>query len=416
MKLSFIKKFSIRMPKHFDSSIHLSILGLLVFGSIMIASTMVGESNETVEVVIIAIVKQCVFVAASYFLMTFVARNFTKCLSKNVRLSNNQKKNAVLKHRYRTAFKLIGIAIIAMLILTLFDKGSRGSNAWIYIGRISLQPSEFAKVYLIVLMGLVVNDYGNLNISAAKMFREPIIFFIIIMIIIGMQPDFGTALVILAISSILLLIPSTPKLDKTKKVIVCLIILAFACLFIFSTDFGLRLLNGFSKELGYKLSRFTSANDPFKQIYNGGYNLVYSIYAIANGGLKGLGLGNSGQKFGYLPEAQTDFILSITIEELGIFGFGFIVLCYVVIIYKLVYFAMKTKSEGFKMILIGCVLYLSLHFALNVGVSGLIPLTGVPLLFISSGGSSLLSIMTLLGICQSIIALTKGQMDKLNEN
>lgn len=415
--MSLLRKFNIRMPKHFDQSIHLSILGLLVFGSIMISSTMVGESNETVNVVIMAIAKQVVFVVISYFCMTFVARNFTKCLSRNVRLSNDAKKNKTLKHWYRRVFKCIGFAIIGMLIWTLFDKGSRGSNAWIYIGPISLQPSEFAKVYLIVLMGLVVNDYGNLNISAAKIFREPIAFFLAVMVIVGLQPDFGTALVILAIASILLLIPSTPKLDKIKKIIVFLIFLGFVCLILFSTDFGLNLLSSFSKELGYKLSRFTSANDPFDQIYKGGYNLVYSIYAIANGGLKGLGLGNSGQKFGYLPEAQTDFILSITIEELGIFGFGFILLCYAVILYKLIYFAMKTKSEGFKMILIGCVLYLSLHFILNVGgVSGLIPLTGVPLLFISSGGSSLLSIMILIGVCQSIIALTKGQMDKLNEN
>ena len=107
----------------------------------------------------------------------------------------------------------------------------------------------------------------------------------------------------------------------------------------------------------------------------------------------------------YLPEATTDYILPIIVEELGIFGFLFIVLLYGVILYRLFYYAFKAKSEGYKVILIGTAMYLSVHFLLNVGgVSGLIPLTGVPLLFISSGSSSLLSVCIAIGISQAVIS------------
>lgn len=414
--MSKMKKFSLRMPKNYDRGIHLCIILLLVFGSIMIASTSVGDvSSEDRNVVIKTIVKQVIFVFSSYCIMTFIARNFVKLLSREVRLKEDAKENRKAKNVCRALFRLIGFAIIGMLVFTvLFGSRVNGSKAWINLGFMSLQPSEFAKTYMIVLLGLVVNDYGHRKLKFFQFMSEPLAFFVICAFIIILQPDLGTLLVFTGITMFCVLIPSNPCMASVKKMIVILIVVALMGLLFISTEFGMSILEKF--DLGYKFHRFTSAADPFKDIYNTGYNLVYSLYAIANGGITGLGFGNSEQKFGYLPEAGTDFIFSVTMEETGIFGLLLISGCYLYILYKLFSYAMKTRSEGYKIILVGCAVYLCLHFIFNVGgVSALIPLTGVPLLFISSGGSSLLSIMCLMGVCQSVIALTKGQMATIHD-
>lgn len=405
-------KLSLRMPKYYDKAIHACMLVLLIFGSIMIVSTSVGESSENISIVFKTIIKQCIFVCLSYGIMTYMARNFVKFLSKDVRVSKDPTKNKNMKNAYRKIFNLACFVVLGALFVTLLMPATKGSKAWIPLGFMTIQPSEFAKMAIILLLGITVNDYGSQEVKFVEYMRNPLVFFLASALVIILQPDLGTLIIFTVVTSAILLIPSNKALDKLKYLIYfCYGMVAVAFLFI-STDFGMRILENF--DLGYKLGRIVNAADPFKDIFGDGYNLVYSLYAIATGGLSGKGLGGSKQKFGYLPEAQTDFIFSVTIEELGIFGLGIIVVCYFVIIYRLCYYAMKTRSEGFKMILIGCVLYLACHFILNIGgVSALIPLTGVPLLFISSGGSSLLSIMTLFGVCQSIIALTRIQMARI---
>ncbi|NLY63277.1 MAG: FtsW/RodA/SpoVE family cell cycle protein, partial [Erysipelothrix sp.] len=140
----------------------------------------------------------------------------------------------------------------------------------------------------------------------------------------------------------------------------------------------------------------------------GGYQLSGSLIAFSRGGLFGTGLGQSVQKYGYLPEVRTDFILPLIAEELGFFGITILLLAYGLLMYRILHYAMRVKSEKDKMILMGTVFYLFIHVLLNVGgVSGSIPLTGVPLLLISSGGSSTMSIMLMIGISQSIIARHK---------
>ena len=123
-----------------------------------------------------------------------------------------------------------------------------------------------------------------------------------------------------------------------------------------------------------------------------------------------MGFTHSTQKFGYLTQASSDYIFAITSEELGIIGLFIIVLGYGIVIYRLVYYALRTRSEGYKIILMGTAFYILLHFILNIGgVTGLIPLTGVPLLFISSGGSSLMSVMSAIGIAQAVISRIRRQ-------
>ena len=153
--------------------------------------------------------------------------------------------------------------------------------------------------------------------------------------------------------------------------------------------------------------------NPFIDQYGSGYQLVNGLVSFATGGWFGLGYGNSVRKYTRFPAANTDFILAIVVEELGIIGFLLIYIPYMVIIIRLFMYALKMKSERGKIILIGVAMYIVIHSLFNIGgVTGLIPLTGVPLLMISSGGSSTLSTMCAIGIAQAVIMrFNKGEIE-----
>ena len=154
----------------------------------------------------------------------------------------------------------------------------------------------------------------------------------------------------------------------------------------------------------YQKNRILSAVNPFTDLYNTGYQLVNGLVSFASGGWKGLGFGNSVRKYTDFPAANTDFILAIVVEETGLIGFGLIFIPYMIIIIQLFRYAMKMESERGRIILVGTAMYLMVHCLFNIGgVTGMIPLTGVPLLMISSGGSSTLSFMLSIGLAQAVI-------------
>ena len=155
----------------------------------------------------------------------------------------------------------------------------------------------------------------------------------------------------------------------------------------------------------YQINRFLSAVNPFIDQYDTGYQLINGLVAFATGGWFGLGYGNSVRKYTRFPAANTDFILAIIVEELGFVGFMAMFIPYCIIIFRLIRYAQKTNSEKAKIVLIGVASYIAIHIFFNVGgVTGLIPLTGVPLLMISAGGSSALATLVAIGIAQAVIA------------
>ena len=133
--------------------------------------------------------------------------------------------------------------------------------------------------------------------------------------------------------------------------------------------------------------------------------MANALIAITNGGIFGTGLGNSIQKYGYVPEVHNDFITSVIFEELGLFGLALIMVPYAIIVFKLISYASKSKDPKTTIILLGIAAYFFLHLFINLGgVSGLIPMTGVPLLLVSSGGSSTLAAFIAIGIAQALIS------------
>lgn len=383
--------FALTMPKMFDRVIHFAVLVLILFGTVMILSTNAAQPLSTLGKVF---AKQMAFIVASYILLTFFANNFT------------------MRRAYKFS-KIAGFCLIGALLATLLTSGTYGSRAWIRIPLpgmdMTIQPSEFSKTFMVVLVAVYVEISRGKNYDFWTIVKIPFLFFIAIVGIVFFQNDTGTAIVLTLMVAIATLIPSHKNLRVYQKFMKIAITTGAVVALVFASKAGLAM----AKELSlpeHFFARFQNAIDPFEQPFGDGYQLINGLYGFARGGVTGVGLGESIQKYGFLTQSDNDFILSIVVEETGIFGLSIILIGYCLIIQRLFYYALRSPVEAYKIILIGTAMYIFVHFALNVGgVSGLIPLTGVPLLFISSGGSSLMSIAIAIGISQSVIARIRRQ-------
>ena len=374
-----------------------AVLILILFGTLMIVSTNVGNTTKDPYIIPKVWQSSCFFIIVSYVLMTFFANNFTM-------------------KRAQKLFPVFGIGIIIALFSTQLFEGVLGSKAWIRIpipglGEMTIQPSEFAKVYMVVVMAVFVElTARRRKFKFWTIVRIPVYFFMVIVAAILLQKDLGTLFVLVLLCAICFLIPSHISLHKQQRwVRLGLIIGCISIVFIMSEPV-IDFLNGIGP-LQHVAVRIENALNPFTDPHNNGYQLINGLYGFARSGFTGVGLGNSIQKYGYLTQSDNDFILSIIVEELGIFGLMVVVLGYVVILQRLFLLCLSHgRVRAIRSVLVGTAMYIFIHFALNVGgVSGLIPLTGVPLLFISSGGSSLMSIMTAIGISQSVISRIRRQ-------
>ena len=253
-----------------------------------------------------------------------------------------------------------------------------GSRSWFKIMGIGLQPSEFMKLALII--------FTSKCLSINKRIVPVIIVSLLSFILILLEPDLGTGLIILVTVMGLLFI-----FGLNIKFFVRLFIL------------GILGLSGLIIVAPYRLKRITSFIDPFSDPLGTGFQAVQSFFAIGPGGLFGLGLFNSIQKQFYLPEPQTDFIFSIICEEFGIFGCLLVVSLFLFIIYRIIIISLKSNDLFAKYVSFGIVFQLSIQIILNLGVvTGLLPVTGVTLPFLSYGGSSLLITMISMGIVLNI--------------
>jgi cell division protein FtsW len=276
--------------------------------------------------------------------------------------------------------------------LFLFGKVTNNALSWFELGARSLQPSEFAKLSVIIYLSAVYakkQDYIN---QFNKGVVPPLVYLILVCMLVAIQPDFGTAAIIFAIAATIIISSGMNLRNITK-----LILFGLA----FLTPFVIFLQGEIFSET--RMGRFTAYSNPFTDEQNTGYHLANSYYAIGSGGLKGLGLGESVQKLGYLPEPHTDFIIAVISEELGIFGVGFVLLSLGFIVLKGIHIALKCKDPFGSLLAIGISSMIGIQSFVNLGgASGVIPLTGVPLPFVSYGGSSLLQLAIATGILVNV--------------
>lgn len=377
------KKFSL-FPAYCDKLLIVSVFLLVIYSSIMVASAAMGEGAGDTGVVTRTLQRQALFTFIGIFFMAFAVRSdLLSVLNK------------------RAFVGLYYIVVILLLVCRLFDS-TYGAYAWIRIGKLSLQPSEFAKVFMLLYAGKIFkNDDPLNNLKNAKDFIiKTLILFVIILVI---QKDFGSASVLFGMCFIMLLIIPYKELNKIRKGMLALIFFLLVAIVVMMLPITNSFLEKYASN--YQVGRFLAANNPFKYKYDAGYHLIMGLVSFATGGLFGVGYGQSIHKYMNFPNPTTDFILPIIVEEMGIiWGFLPIMILYAIIFFKLIRYSYKANTISSKVVITGTFAYLFIHFVLNIGgVSGLIPLTGVPLLFVSSGGSSLVASLIAIGLSEAEI-------------
>ncbi len=301
---------------------------------------------------------------------------------------------------YKNLMPIIYVIVFAMnLFLILKGVTTRGANNWIDLKVIKIQPSELAKPTLILTMSLLFEKYYR-KLRDVREKHDLIIwqiigFALIFPILVFLQKDLGTAIILFGIFLVLFLFSPISNKEKLKSSLISIVIL------------GILLIVRMSIS-GYILSdtqesRLKNFFNPCSKYEGTGYQVCNAFIAINNGGLTGVGLGKSTQKYSYIPEPHTDMVFAIIAEENGVIICSFIFLAYLVIIYRILKLSMKTKSLKNRYICLGAATYIFLHILINLGgLFGIIPLTGVPLPFLSYGGSFTLSLITTLAVIQKI--------------
>ena len=384
------RRFVLRMPKRADRGIFISMLILAVFGLLMIASSSMGLTVGRPGRLTLIVIKQIVFLGGGYYFMAVLANNFRLSFLKS------------------GTFPLWAIGIGAALLFCLLFPAAGGARAWIRVPisgvDISIQPSEFAKVMVILVVAAYRGDVKKTFDEQADIIKRPLIFILsYIGIVLILQSDMGSAVVIALIAIICAMIPQHPQLRIYQNLLRFFVLLGGGLVLYILSPWGETIIKRLPLK-AYQINRFLSAFNPFVDMYDTGFQLINGLVSFATGGWLGLGFGNSVRKYTQFPAANTDFILAIVVEELGLVGFLIIFIPYMIIIVQLFRYAMKIKSEQARIILVGTAMYLVVHCLFNIGgVTGMIPLTGVPLLMISSGGSSTLAFMIAIGISQAVI-------------
>ena len=304
------------------------------------------------------------------------------------------------------SFLMNGYLVIAFLLFVpLFMPSINGARSWIRIGAFSFQPSTLAQLFIIMYMAYILETRKVklrqicTSSELLKMFGIPLG----LVTIIALQNDTGMILITLSVMGIMTLC-SNMHSQNIKKILSLTIVAGVVVLMLFMLKSSL-----FSSGTSYRTNRLKVFLNPFSEDLAAAADQVINSYvAFGNGGLFGRGLGNSIQKLGYLPEAHTDFILAIIAEELGFIGVLFVVTLLLIIIGKVIFSGTKSRNTFSAMYSLGFASLLVVQGVVNIGgVTASIPMTGVPLPFISNGGSSILVLSIGLGIATNILAHVK---------
>lgn len=307
--------------------------------------------------------------------------------------------------RYKKIMPVVCIIITALLLfLVVSGVETSGAKSWIYIGSFGLQPSEFAKLAIILFAGFYYrSNLRYLNTYLASLI--PVAVGVIFTFLTFLQPDGGTGIIIFLITMLMFYASPVKKEIKIKTT-------AYGALFVVIVALVL-MISGKNPFSSTQQSRFNFLKPCTRYEESTGYQVCNGYIAINSGKLISISPGNSNQKYLYLPEAFTDFIFPIIVEEFGLIIGILIILIYMIMIYRILIIARKSVNVGNALICYGVACYIGLHVIINlVGVLGLLPLTGVPLPFLSYGGSFALTLAIALSIVQRISIENYNYMQK----
>lgn len=374
--------------KHLDQYIFIPYVILSIFGTLMVYSSSsyvaIGQDKNPEYYFL----RQAVFVCIGLFISMFIF---------SIKYSH-------LKYKKLIKYTII-FTVLLLAYLLVFGKEINGAKGWLDIGPVGVQPAEFAKISVIWYFAYIFSRRQQQIIRDFwSSMKQPAFLFAVILLLIAIQPDIGGAAIILFIGIIMIFASGvSTKLGITMGALGIAII------------FGVvELVRIFGTKLPflqpYQYDRFLAFWDPFKVSESAGLQLVNSYYALSRGGVFGVGIGQSVQKTGYLPEPYTDFIVSILGEELGLLGVIVVLSLFVFLILRIYLIAIRTKDPFGSLLCIGIATMFLIQGSINLGgVLGLMPITGVTFPFISYGGSSTLVLTISIGLVLNVSAMNKKQ-------
>lgn len=358
-----------------DKVLLLSVLALVVIGIAMIYSTSYIMALQKYQDGYLFLKKELIFVTISLSSLLIVMR-----IPYGV------------YHKLTLLMLFLSFVFLVLVFVPGLGLEAGGAKRWVSLGAINFQPSELAKLAMVIYLASFFSRKGEKVKTFLYGFLPPLVIGGIMMGLFLKEPDFGATVSLVAIIVFMMFVAGV-----RIRYILSLGALAIPIFYVIITM------------AGYRLDRILSFIDPWKEADKGGFQIIQSFIAFGSGELWGLGLGEGKQKLFYLPEAHTDFILSAAGEELGLIGVSVIILLFFAVIISGIAIALKAKDLFGMYLAFGITSLIGLQTIINMGVvTGLLPTKGLPLPFVSYGGTSLLVSMTGIGILLNISLAEKS--------
>ncbi len=346
------------------------IIIMLFFGLVMVASASSVTALYKLGDSMYFLKKQLIVAVVGFILMIYLSKIDYHVLAKP---------NIVLAY--------MAVTWVLMLVTAFVGEDINGARRWINIGPVSLQPSELAKIGIVLLMACICSRQSKESIHSFK--QGCLLYLVIIGCVCApllLQPH-KSAMMLIGIVAMIIVIVAGARIRNFmvfSPIVVC------GVLFIMFKD-------------KYSAARILNFADPFKDMTGAGWQGVQSLYAIGSGGLFGLGLGRSRQKYLNIPEPQNDFIFSIICEELGFIGAALVILLFVLLLFRCIKIAMEAPDKLGSLIAIGITALIMVQVIINIAVvTAWMPVTGMPLPFFSAGGTSLMFTLASMGIILNV--------------
>ena len=370
-------KLFVQNPQYFDYDLLMILVFLMCFGLVMLYSTSAYSANADFGNDMFYFSKQAIISAVSFAFMLFVSK---------------------LDYHVYGAFswQIYYISLFLMLLVkTPLGVEAYGSRRWLQLpANMTLQPSEIAKIAVILLIPYEICRLGPKIQSKKGLERVCAVGAVAAGGVMILTDNLSTAIIVAGITGILIFV-AHPKTKPFLKLIA-----AGAMVVVVGLSY---LSANISSSENFRLRRIITWLDPENHADEGGFQVMQGLYAIGSGGFFGKGLGNSTQKLGVIPEVQNDMILTIVCEELGVFGVIVVLVMFGLLLYRLMFIAKNAPDLYGSLVAGGIFAHISLQVILNIAVvTNMMPTTGVTLPFISYGGTSVLFLMTEMGIALGI--------------
>lgn len=370
------KRVSSFVNNQFDFTLCITVLVLLAMGIIMVLSASAPSSLATTDSSYTYVGKQFAFAVVGIIVMFTMSKIDYR----------------FLKKYYWIIYHISWIILLLVLIPSL-GRSVNGANRWVDLKIIQFQPSELTKVGLIIFYAGYLSDHKSELTDLKKGFIKPLMFVALPVGILFVVQNHMSVSLIICIVTITMMMMAGCRIAH----------------FVGAGTIGVSSLVGIlgllqmSGKKGFRLDRISTFFDPWSDSLGTGYQMVQSLYAIGSGGFFGVGLGNSKQKYLYIPEPHNDFIFAILAEELGFMGCVFVILLFALLIWRGVLIAMKAQDMFGSLLAIGITTLIGSQALINIAVvTASIPTTGMSLPFFSYGGTALLILLFTVGVLLNI--------------